>query len=214
MKIKFALTDEKVEALLDKFSPLRINRKIEQALEQAGVDLSGEAADRLKSKTKAATGRLAGSLKGKVSKDGKRPVLKVGSLAAPGKPPLPYAKLRDVGGTINGKEWLAIPIKDNLKEYGRNVVTRAGIVGISAGDINDSPKQYGFDSTFIVKGKSKSPLVVMGVPLGGNQDAVAIFALRRSVTQKGYGYLTETMKKEAIPTVSEYLGMAFDEDDQ
>ena len=213
MKVDFELTSEKLEELLDSFSRVKIARKIERALEQAGIELSGEAAERLKSKTKAPTGRLSASLKGKVTNEANKPVLKVGSLAAPGKPPLPYAKVRDVGGVIRGKPWLAFPLKDNLKRYGRNVVTRAGVVGINAGDMKDSPRQYGFESTFIVPGKSKSPLVVMGVPVGQDK-AVAIWALRQSVTQRGYGYLTDTMKKEAIPTVSEYLGMAFDEDEE
>jgi len=211
----FEFDDKKVKDLLKRFSAKKIKEKVETALEVAGIELSGESAQALKRRTKkggGSTGRLANSLKGRVSEEGGIPTLRVGSLKAPGKPPLPYARQRDLGGTIKGKPWLAIPIRDNLKKYGHNIVTRSGTMGVSAGDINDSPLKYGFESTFIVKGKSKSPLVVMGVPTGG-EDAVPIFALRKSVTQRGYGYLKDTMRDHAHSYVIEALMEEFGEDE-
>jgi hypothetical protein len=74
--------------------------------------------------------------------------------------------------------------------------------------LSDSPNQYGFKNTFLVRGR-KSPWVVMGESHDG--ETVPIFAYRRSVKQKGYKYLTNAMK-DSTEVVLELLRMEFEKD--
>jgi hypothetical protein len=213
--IKIDPSGADVRELIDKFSEAGVKRKIMAALRATGVEMSGEAADLLKKRTLSpnrgggSTGALSRSLGSDVKTKGDGATLRVGSLRTSRGKPLPYAKIRDKGGTIKAKTggYLAIPIKKFLKEHGRNVVTAAGVVGIGAREIKDSPEQYGFRSTFIVQGK-RGP-VVMGAPFD-QVDPVPIFALRRSVTQRGYDYLTDAMK-EAPSAFIEILEQEFAE---
>lgn len=216
LDIKILRDGDQVKELVERFGEAGVRRKILAALEATGVEMAGEAADLLKQRTLSpnrgggSTGALSRSIGSDVKVSGSGATLRVGSLRTSRGKPLPYAKIRDKGGTIKAREggYLAIPIKSQLKEHGNNVVTAAGIVGISARDIKDSPQQYGFHSTFVVRGK-RGP-VVMGNPMD-QKDAVPIFALRKSVTQRGYDYLTDAMK-EAPDAFIEILGQEFGED--
>lgn len=219
--IKFS--DEELQEILSKFEPQEIGKRVVKAMKSASLELAGEAADVLNRKLKkpsdggGSTGRLARSLTGDVVKENNTPTMKVGSLSTSKGGAVPYAKVRDLGAdglkekAIIGRPWLAIPIKDNLRQYGRGIVTPAGIMATSAKQIKDDPLQYGFRSTYAVPGRNaKTPLVVLGFPVGGG-DGVPIFALRHEVKQDGYKYLTNTMKKHAIDWTTEAIHEAFED---
>ena len=215
MKTKFTLDAEAARRLLEKIGGPEMGRRVVEALDEAGHELAGEAVERTYQAFKRPTGRLANSIGHEVRKrqDGTAE-LAVGVIKPRDGRVLRYAEVRDVGGTIKGKPWLAIPILKNLKRYGtpgNRTVTRAGISGIYARDIKVDPERYGFETTFWHDG-SKGP-VIMGVPLGQTgldvKQAVPIFALRRSVTQKGSGYLKQTMRAKGIEQVRRSLNEAF-----
>lgn len=202
--------DQNLREFFNDLSPEAIDAKVERALKSAGIDLAGEASERLKKKTKRGGGST-GDLSRNIASEVDGTTLKVGSLkSSPGGGPLPYAKIRDLGGVIKGNPWLAIPIKDGLKKGKATNVTKSGVMsGLTAREVKNSPSRFGFEGTFIVKG-SRSPLVVMA-SLGGGV-AVPIFALKKSVKQDGYFYLTDTMKKEGQDTVIDYLKEEFEDE--
>ena len=223
MELKFTLESEQLRAALKAFGGEGIAKRIRKALDVAGNELSGEASERAYRvfNKNTGTGRLAQSIGFEVrqSRDG-TPTLAVGVIRPTEGSVLRYAKVQDVGssylpgGVIKGKPWLAIPIRKNLERYGtpgNRIVTKGGVSGVYARDIKDDPERYGFEGTFWHNG-TKGP-VIMATPLGqsatGVAQSVPIFAMRRSVKQRGKRYLADTMEKSARSETVKALQRAF-----
>lgn len=229
MELKFTLDFEQLRAALKAFGGEGIAKRIRKALDVAGNELSGEASERAYRvfNKNTGTGRLAQSIGFEVrqSRDG-TPTLAVGVIRPTEGSVLRYAKVQDVGssylpgGVIKGKPWLAIPIHKNLERYGtpgNRIVTNAvwrksrgisgGVSGVYARDIRDDPERYGFEGTFWHNG-TKGP-VIMATPLGQTGTSVPIFAMRRSVKQRGKRYLADTMEKSARSETLKALQGAF-----
>lgn len=160
-----------------------------------GLDRAGQRIENdLKRAAPVKSGRLRGSLGYRVNNGTE---LEVGSLT--GDTALIYARQVEFGGTIVGKPWLAIPLS--------TMKTKAGVGGIRARDVRASPSQFGYSGTFVAKG------VVFGKLPGktkkGGKNIVPLFALKKSVDQKGRPYLIPTVERD-LPMVADEIKAAFD----
>jgi Bacteriophage HK97-gp10, putative tail-component len=160
-----------------------------------GLDRAGQRIENtLKRAAPVKSGRLRGSLGYRVNHGTE---LEVGSLT--GDTALIYARQVEFGGTIVGKPWLAIPLS--------SMKTKAGVGGIRARDVRASPSQFGYSGTFVAKG------VVFGKLPGktkkGGKNIVPLFALKKSVDQKGRPYLIPTVERD-LPMVADEIKEAFD----
>ena len=160
-----------------------------------GLDRAGQRIENdLKRAAPVKSGRLRGSLGYRVNNGTE---LEVGSLT--GDTALIYARQVEFGGTIVGKPWLAIPLS--------SMKTKAGVGGIRARDVRASPSQFGYSGTFVAKG------VVFGKLPGktkkGGKNIVPLFALKKSVDQKGRPYLIPTVERD-LPMVADEIKAAFD----
>ena len=160
-----------------------------------GLDRAGQRIENdVKRAAPVKSGRLRGSLGYRVSNGTE---LEVGSLT--GDTALIYARQVEFGGTIVGKPWLAIPLS--------SMKTKAGVGGIRARDVRASPSQFGYSGTFVAKG------VVFGKLPGktkkGGKNIVPLFALKKSVDQKGRPYLIPTVERD-LPMVADEIKAAFD----
>jgi len=160
-----------------------------------GLDRAGQRIENdLKRAAPVKSGRLRGSLGYRVNNGTE---LEVGSLT--GDTALIYARQVEFGGTIVGKPWLAIPLS--------SMKTKAGVGGIRARDVRASPSQFGYSGTFVAKG------VVFGKLPGktkkGGKNIVPLFALKKSVDQKGRPYLIPTVERD-LPMVADEIKAAVD----
>jgi len=160
-----------------------------------GLDRAGQRIENdLKRAAPVKSGRLRGSLGYRVNSGTE---LEVGSLT--GDTALIYARQVEFGGTIVGKPWLAIPLS--------TMKTKAGVGGIRARDVRASPSQFGYSGTFVAKG------VVFGKLPGktkkGGKNIVPLFALKKSVDQKGRPYLIPTVERD-LPMVADEIKAAVD----
>lgn len=160
-----------------------------------GLDRAGQRIENdLKRAAPVKSGRLRGSLGYRVNNGTE---LEVGSLT--GDTALIYARQVEFGGTIVGKPWLAIPLS--------TMKTKAGVGGIRARDVRASPSQFGYSGTFVAKG------VVFGKLPGktkkGGKNIVPLFALKKSVDQKGRPYLIPTVERD-LPMVADEIKAAVD----
>jgi hypothetical protein len=108
----------------------------------------------------------------------------------------PYGGIQEDGGTITPKKgtMLTIPLAAML--------TGNGVARGTARQVKDNPTSFGFQSSFIPKGKH----VIMGVIAdarfagtrgnGGRGAAIPLFALVPSVTLPGRHYLATTLIQE------------------
>lgn len=160
-----------------------------------GLDRAGQRIENdIKRAAPVKSGRLRGSLGYRVNNGTE---LEVGSLT--GDTALIYARQVEFGGTIVGKPWLAIPLS--------SMKTKAGVGGIRARDVRASPSQFGYSGTFVAKG------VVFGKLPGktkkGGKNIVPLFALKKSVDQKGRPYLIPTVERD-LPMVADEIKAAVD----
>ena len=160
-----------------------------------GLDRAGQRIENdLKRAAPVKSGRLRGSLGYRVNNGTE---LEVGSLT--GDTALIYARQVEFGGTIVGKPWLAIPLS--------SMKTKAGVGGIRARDVRASPSQFGYSGTFVAKG------VVFGKLPGktkkGGKNIVPLFALKKSVDQKGRPYLIPTVERD-LPMIADEIKAAVD----
>lgn len=160
-----------------------------------GLDRAGQRIENdLKRAAPVKSGRLRGSLGYRVNNGTE---LEVGSLT--GDTALIYARQVEFGGTIVGKPWLAIPLS--------SMKTKAGVGGIRARDVRASPSQFGYSGTFVAKG------VVFGKLPGktrkGGKNIVPLFALKKSVDQRGRPYLIPTVERD-LPMVADEIKAAVD----
>ena len=141
-----------------------------------------------------ATGTLAGSFNA-VPAEMKNNVLTAGAYS-----PLPYASIRETGGTIRpkgGRKALAVPLTSKAKNTGSPLLWQ------SAKKLVYIPPK---------PGAGRKAAGVFAIPIGskskeGKQKFSAQYMLRRFVKQKGSGYITKAAEK-AGPAMDKLIGDA------
>lgn len=193
---------------------VRVRAAILEALDQVGRRIESDA----KRRAPANSGRLRSLIAYRVRDPG---ILEVGLLTAADGEALAYGRIQDLGGRVNARPggWLAIPLKA--------VKTKAGVAGIRARDVIESPGQVGVQSTFFGESRRGNLILFgkLGLTGGGRKktrsflreagdgvgpaarekaDIVPLFVLKGSVTLKGNRYLTGSVE-DNIPAAASFV---------